>query len=86
MISVSNASAQSYLSQNNSKHYVHCRAWSKEFRLRGQVGSLADHIYIPNLLPEGGGVRSEILKVYYFHAIALSKFLTQKKSKQRSLL
>ena len=48
-----------------------------EFRLRGQDGSLADHIH--TICYGGEGLRSKILNSYYFHAITLSKFLTQKK-------
>ena len=50
---------------------------SKEFRLRGQVGSLADLIYI--ICYRGMCLRSEIKKVYSFHAIALNIFFSTKK-------
>ena len=54
------------------------RALSKEFRLRRQVGSLADLIYI--ICYRGMCLRSEIKKkVYSFHAIALNNFLAQKR-------
>ena len=49
------------------------RPLSKEFRLRGQVRSLADHIYI--ICYRGVCLRSEIKK-YFFHAISLNNFLT----------
>ena len=60
------------------------RALSKEFRLRGQVGSLADLIYI---ICYRGCVCALKLKFYSFHAIALNNFLAQKRvSKQKKIM
>ena len=64
----------------------HCMALSKEFWLRGQVGSLADLIYVICYCGGGGGVVLLNKKVYYFHASASNNLLTQKSFQSESLL